>query len=161
MWRHHKGLNSRGRPKSDVSYEWPFGLSSQRCAMRSPAHQSGPHAHTHTHTSSHITLLSALHLFPSSLAVLLLLCVLAHSTLFPQVQKPFSSPFHLWLIEMTYVSVSQWWCHWLLWRDCPARALLCGSSSPAVACCLVCRHTQKKRGKKQQISRLGNKTIQL
>lgn len=53
------------------------------------------------------------------------------------------SPFHPWLIEMTHVSVSEWWCHWLLWRDCPMRALLYGGSSPAAACRLVVVTKQK------------------
>lgn len=65
----------------------------------------------------------------------------------PEWQDPFLSLFHLWLRKMTLVSVSRWWCHRLLWRDCPVRPLLCGSSFPAVACCLACRHTQKKNKK--------------
>lgn len=90
----------------------------------------------------------------------LLCCSVYDPTLrfFSEVRNPFfSSPFHLWLAEMTHVSVSQWWCHWLLWRDCPVRALLCGSSSPAVARCLVCRHTRREKKGKKHISCLPNK----
>lgn len=113
------------------------------------------------HTGSHTILLSALLLFPSFLTVPAFsaaLCLDPTPRFFSEVQNPFfSSPFHLWLAEMTHVSVSQWWCHWLLWRDCPVRALLCGSSSPAVARCLVCRHTRREKKGKKHISCLPNK----
>lgn len=112
-----------------------------------PRHaQPLPDAAQRAHTATSVSLVCQTPIYnPSSLfSPSRLLPVSAHSKLFSPVQNPFSSPFHLWLIKMTRVSVSQWWCHRPLWRDCPARALLCGSSFPAVACCLACRHTQKR-----------------
>lgn len=122
-------------------------------AEHSPAqHSTAQHTHTHRLPYHPFVSLPSIPFFPHCFC--LLWCSLSRPTLrfSPKCRILFSSPFHLWLTEMTHVSVSQWWCHWLLWRDCPVRALLCGSSSPAVACCLVCRHTHTEKRKEKKIT---------